>query len=323
MSSSDAPLLAVEGLSAAWEGVPVLRDIAFTVHPREFVVLLGPNGSGKTTLLRCLVGLEPVTTGAVRLKGRNLAGVPTHRRGIGMLFQDAALFPHRSVWENIAYAPLLQGRSDAEVAREVDRTSALLRVQALLDRRPDELSGGERQRVALARTIAAEPRLVLLDEPFASIDMEVKAELRADFRRALAERGIAAVHVTHDREEAFFLGDRVLLLLAGRIARTGTPAEVFESPGRSDVARFLGYNVVRANGAPVAVHPRWMRLTDAGGGSATADVLATGFAEDGPLIALRLASGERAEARPPEGTPVPAPGARVGIEWTRGIPLAE
>ena len=195
MSSSEA-LLQVRHLAAAWDGVPVLHDVSFEVRPGEFLVLLGPNGSGKTTLLRCLAGFEAITGGGIVLAGRDLARVPPHRRGVGLMFQDAALFPHRTVAENIAYAPLLQRRPLDEVTAEVDRVARLLHLEGFEDRRPETLSGGERQRVALARTLAARPRLVLLDEPFASIDAELKAELRTEFRRVLRADGIAAVHVT-------------------------------------------------------------------------------------------------------------------------------
>ena len=226
MSSSSGGL-EVRGLSAAWGGVPVLRSISLDVAAGEYFVLLGPNGSGKTTLLRCLVGLERPTSGTVRLGGTDLTERPPHRRGIGLMFQDPSLFAHRTVYENIAYAPLLQRRARPEIDEEVGRLVALLRLDGFEDRDPATLSGGERQRVALARTLAARPRLVLLDEPFASIDPELKAELRGEFRRVLGALGTAAIHVTHDREEGLFLGDRVGLLFSGALESVGPPTEVY------------------------------------------------------------------------------------------------
>ena len=198
--SSSRSVLEVEGLSAAWDGVPVFEDVSFHIDEGEFFVLLGPNGSGKTTLLRCLAGLERPVRGTVRLDGVNITHLPPHRRGIALMFQDPALFPHRSVLENIAYGALLRRRPATEVREEIARLIDLLHLAGFEDRRPNQLSGGELHRVALARTLAARPRLVLLDEPFASIDVELKAELRSEFRQVLRAFGLSAIHVTHDRE---------------------------------------------------------------------------------------------------------------------------
>ncbi|MCI4322368.1 MAG: ABC transporter ATP-binding protein, partial [Thermoplasmata archaeon] len=234
MSSSEC--LRVRGLSASWGTTPVLSDIDLDVNDGEFVVLLGPNGSGKTTLLRTIVGLESPTSGSVALRGRSLDGTPTYRRGIGMLFQEPALFPHRSVWENVAYGLELARRPREQIDRRVDAMLDMLRLAALADRRPDTLSGGERQRVALARTLAPEPPIVLLDEPFASVDVEIRTALRSEFRRALSTTGTAALHVTHDREEGLALADRVILLSEGRVAQSGAPEDVYRKPVDARVA---------------------------------------------------------------------------------------
>jgi ABC-type Fe3+/spermidine/putrescine transport system ATPase subunit len=320
--SSSSPLLVVRDLSAAWEGDPVLHGISFEVQVQELLVLLGPNGSGKTTLLRCLAGLERPTAGSVILAGRDLGPLPTHRRGIGLMFQDPALFPNRSVYENIAYAPLLQRRSRAETSEEVGRLVALLHLDGFEDRRPDQLSGGERQRVALARTLAAEPRLILLDEPFASIDAELKAELRSEFRRVLRSLGIAAIHVTHDREEGLFLGDRVALLFEGRLETVGVPREVYDRPRTARVARFLGYNVLGSADAPEAVHPEDIRLAGAGGGRLKVGVLALGTTGREHLVVARADDGTRVELRTTELPPGVAPGSRINVDWSRSVQVA-
>ncbi len=213
-----------------FDGEPVVRGVDLAVAEGELLALMGPNGAGKSTLLRAIAGFERTAEGSIRLDGADLRGTPPHRRKIGLLFQDPALFPNRTVFENVAYAPLLQRRPDREVRAEVGRLAALLSLEPLLDRRPAELSGGERQRTALARTLAARPRLVLLDEPFASVDVEVKATLRTEFRAALRASGTAAIHVTHDRDEGLFLGDRVALLFGGELEATGTPPELYRSP---------------------------------------------------------------------------------------------
>jgi len=319
--SSSEPILRVEGLSAAWGNIPVLEQVSLTVGRGELFVLLGPNGSGKSTLLRCLAGLETPTAGRVMLDGRDLTRVPAHRRGIGLMFQDAALFPHRTVYENIAYAPLLQHRPRSEVDVEVRRQVELVGLAGFEDRAPDELSGGERQRVALARTLAARPRLVLLDEPFASIDPELKGELRADFRQALRAAGTSAIHVTHDRPEGLFLGDRVGLLFEGRLARVAPPRDLFSDPRTERAARFLGYNVFQGLRGPVAVDPRDLDLVAKGAEGPTLTVVAAGTTGGERLVILRTDGGDRVESRGPDEGPLPVPGDRQRATWTKSVPV--
>ena len=320
--SSSSPLLEIEGLSSAWGGEPVLRSVSFTLAAGELFVLLGPNGSGKTTLLRCLAGLERITAGSVRLEGREVTDRPTHERGIGLMFQEPALFPHRTVYENIAYAPLLRHRPRREIDAEVVELVTLLRLAGFEERRPDQLSGGERQRVALARTLAARPRLVLLDEPFASIDVEIKAELHAEFRRVLRARGTAAIHVTHDREEGLFLGDRVGLLFQGELDSVGPPDEVFAHPRSVRAARFLGYNVLRTPTGPVAVHPSDLKWGSPGEPGVPATVVSAGTTGREHLAVLTLDGGGRGEIRSPVGAPVLVPGKHGVVRWEKAILLS-
>jgi ABC-type Fe3+/spermidine/putrescine transport system ATPase subunit len=316
-------VLTVEGLSAAWGERTVLREVGFSVRPGELFVLMGPNGSGKTTLLRAIAGLDRPTAGTVRLDGVDLTGRPAHRRGIPMMFQESVLFPHRTVYENLAYGPLLQRRPKAEVQKEVDGLIALLHLEGFEDRRPDTLSGGERQRVALARTLAPRPRLVLLDEPFASIDPELRLGLRAEFRRVLAERGTAAVHVTHDREEGLFLGDRVGLLFEGSLERIAAPSELFQHPSSPRAARFLGYNVLRSPGGLRAVHPEDVVIEAGGRGEVPATVVAVGSTGRSASVLLATGEGDRVEARGPTLPDGLAPGTAVRLSWGRSEPLAE
>ena len=320
--SSSSPLLEVDGLGATWDDEPVLRSVSFTLAPAEFLVLLGPNGSGKTTLLRCLAGLEIPTAGRIRLAGVDVTEVPAHRRGIGLMFQEPALFPHRTVYENIAYGPLLQRRSRREVDAEVAELIDLLRLSGFESRSPDQLSGGERQRVALARTLAARPRLVLLDEPFASIDVEIRADLHADFRRVLRARATAAIHVTHDREEGLFLGDRVGLLFDGRLEALDVPSRLFASPGTARAARFLGYNVLPGLSGPVAVRPEDVDWAPGASSGLVATVLAAGTTGREMLAVVRLEDGSRAELRLPANGPKIAAGERGTLRWSVGVPVA-
>ncbi len=319
--SSCSPRLRVAGISAAWADRPVLRGVSLDVGDREYFVLLGPNGSGKTTLLRVIAGLERPTAGRIELAGADVTRVPAHRRGIGMMFQDPALFPHRTVYENVAYAPLLQRRPRAELEDEVGRLLALLHLEGFEDRAAAALSGGERQRVALARTLAARPRLVLLDEPFASIDVELRASLRAEFRGVLRATGTAAIHVTHDREEGLFLGDRVGLLFDGTLGEVGPPELVYARPETERSARFLGYNIVPGPSGPEAVHPADLTISPDPPGLPVV-VTARGWVgrerstivegPDGTLLESRAAD---AAAPPPVGRPA------FG-RWTRSRPVA-
>ena len=312
------PLLEVEGLAATWDRSPVLRDVSFTVGPGEFLSLLGPNGSGKSTLLRVLAGFERPAAGRIRLGGRELAGVPPHRRSIGLLFQEPTLFPHRTVLQNVAYAPMLQRRPEAEVRELVGRLSDLLALRPLLDRSPDQLSGGEAQRVALARTLAARPRLVLLDEPFASVDVEIRAGLHASFRSALREFGTAALHVTHDREEGLFLGDRVALLFRGSLEAIGPPREVFEHPPSVRAASFLGYNVLEGPSGAVAVLPTDVQVTEGDGSAEEWRVVVSGPVGREHLTVLEDPRGRRVEARTPGRL---LAGSSVRLRWERATPI--
>ena len=323
MSSCDPPppLLRVERLSAAWNSTPVLRSVSLVVGESEYFVLLGPNGSGKTTLLRCLAGLERPVEGRVYLAGVDVSGLPPHRRGVGLMFQDPALFSHRTVYENIAYAPLIQRQPRAAIDEGVGRLVDLLHLHGFEDRRPDQLSGGERQRVALARTLAARPRLVLLDEPFASIDVELKADLRTEFRRALSALGTAAIHVTHDREEGLFLGDRVGLLFEGVLETVGPPDAVFREPRTERTARFLGYNVLPGPSGPEAVHPNDVRLRPQETEGLPAIVEAVGTTGRETLVVLQAELGGRVEARSVGSAAALSPGSRVRMTWERSVPL--
>ena len=315
-----SPRLELEGLSVRWGRQEVVRSVSFRVEEGEILSLLGPNGSGKTTLLRAIAGFEPLAGGAVRLDGEDLAGVPPHRRSVGLLAQEPALFPGRSVAENIAYAPLLQRRAEAEVRALVDRLADLLSLAPLLDRRPAQLSGGERQRVALARTLAARPRIVLLDEPFASVDVEIRAVLHAEFRAALRDFGATVVHVTHDRDEGLFLADRIALLFDGRLETVGPPAEVYGQPRTARAARFLGYNVLTAGGGTVAVLPEAIVPVPASPGDRSYRVRASGPVAGGFLSVLVAEDGSRVTVRSERPLGVASV---VGLRWSGGVPVAD
>jgi ABC-type Fe3+/spermidine/putrescine transport system ATPase subunit len=209
--------LAVRGLAYAWPGwEPTLRGVDLDVPAGRSVFLLGPSGSGKSTLLRCIAGLERGYTGQVLLDGRDVASEPPHRRRIGMMFQEPALFPHLDAWRNVAFGLPYRGLPRAQHRAEAVRHLAMVGLADRAESHVDELSGGQRQRVALARTLAAQPRAVLLDEPLSALDRDLRERLGGEVKALLAQQGVPALWVTHDRDEARRLGDAVCELRDGK-----------------------------------------------------------------------------------------------------------
>jgi multiple sugar transport system ATP-binding protein len=211
------------------------------VREGELLCVVGPSGSGKSTLLRAIAGLESLDEGTVEVAGSDVTRAPPAARGVAMVFQGFALFPHLSVLDNIAFGMAARGVATGQRRQRAGEAAERLGVGgALLDRRPAELSGGERQRVALARALVRRPALLLLDEPLSNLDAPLRASARAEIRRVQAETGVATVHVTHDQEEALLLGHRVAVMAAGRVVQAGTPDEVYDRPATALVAGFLG-----------------------------------------------------------------------------------
>ncbi|TWI75637.1 thiamine transport system ATP-binding protein [Desulfobotulus alkaliphilus] len=246
-------LLEVENIEK-WHGLlKTLDGISLCLGEGEILTLLGPSGGGKTTLLRILAGLEAPDRGRVCLDGRDLAPVEPHRRGVGLVFQDAALFPHLNVEANVAFGLRMAGMKKRERQHRVFEMLELVGLSGLEKRRVDGLSGGERQRVALARSLAPSPKLLLLDEPLGALDRNLRERLARDLRTILKKQQLTAVFVTHDQEEAFSLGDRIAVLLDGRLERMDTPEALSAYPGSPAVARFLGEpNVFTLKDLPAA-----------------------------------------------------------------------
>jgi ABC-type Fe3+/spermidine/putrescine transport system ATPase subunit len=232
-------MLEIINLHKSYAGSPLLRGISFTVAAGETVCLLGASGSGKSTLLRIIAGLEAAEQGDVCWEGENLASVPAHRRGFGLVFQDYALFPHMNVVENVAFGLKMLGLTRDETELRVTRVLEKVNLTEFEQRRVTDLSGGEQQRVALARALAPNPHLLMFDEPLGALDRSLRERLMEELRDILRTTGVPAIYVTHDQEEAFMLADRILLLHDGEIVRAGRPAEVWEDPGSAWVARFL------------------------------------------------------------------------------------
>jgi iron(III) transport system ATP-binding protein len=232
------PAIELHGVTKRYGAVLAVDAVDLVVPAGEFLTLLGPSGCGKSTLLRIVAGFEAPDAGRVRLFGEDVAGVAPERRGVGLVFQHLALFPHLDVAGNVAYG--LRSSSRAERKARVGELLELVDLRGAERRYPDQLSGGQAQRVALARALAPKPRVVLLDEPFSSLDTTLRASLRAEVRSILRAAGVTAILVTHDQDEALSLGDAVGVMFDGRIVRHGPPREVYADPRSAEVAVFVG-----------------------------------------------------------------------------------
>ncbi|MFT4909153.1 MAG: iron(III) transport system ATP-binding protein [Natronomonas sp.] len=240
--STTRTVLELDGLEKSYDGTSIIHDLSVRVRDGELLTLLGPSGCGKTTTLRLIAGLERPDGGSVRLDGTAVSGpefVPAERRDVGVVFQEFALFPHLSARENIAFG--IEEWSEAEREARVDELLELVGLADHGEKSPEELSGGQQQRVALARSLAPEPQLLLLDEPFSNLDVDLRVEMREEVREILKKAGVTAVSVTHDQEEAMSISDRVAVMSEGQIEQIGTPEEVFQQPESRFVAGFLGH----------------------------------------------------------------------------------
>jgi ABC-type Fe3+/spermidine/putrescine transport system ATPase subunit len=274
----DGALLDVRDVSKAYGATPALRGVSLRVAAGAIVCLLGPSGCGKTTLLRLVAGLEHADAGSIWLGGQPIDGVPPHVRGFGLMFQDYALFPHRNVAENVAFGLRMQSLPRKQIAARVAEMLELVGLVGYNRRRVYELSGGERQRVALARSLAPSPRLLMLDEPLGALDRALRERLLDDLRAILKRVGVTSIYVTHDQDEAFAIADWLVLLNAGRIEQQGRPEQVYRHPATAFAARFLGLTNLVA-GQVREVEPTGAALIDT------------------PLGALRAAD-RQAEAQP-------------------------
>jgi ABC-type Fe3+/spermidine/putrescine transport system ATPase subunit len=237
-------LLSVSGLHKSFSGVPAVDGVSFSAEPGEILCLLGPSGCGKTTMLRMLAGLEDPDAGTIEFDGRVINDLVPQQRGFGLMFQDLALFPHMNVFGNVAFGLRMQKLPSAQVRARVEELLDLVELGGFAHRKVHELSGGERQRVALARSLAPAPRLLMLDEPLGSLDRALRESLQIQVRRILKEVGVTSIYVTHDRDEAFTMADRLIFMNHGRIIQIGTPEEAVANPADGFVARTLGFKNV-------------------------------------------------------------------------------
>ncbi|CAN5573198.1 ABC transporter ATP-binding protein [soil metagenome] len=230
----------LERIVKTFKDVRAVDDISLTVGQGEFMVLLGPSGCGKTTLLRSIAGLEEIDAGRVLIGGRDVTDLPPRRRRIAMVFQSYAVFPHMSVFENIAFGLRMQKLPDQQVRTRVTSAAELLHIETLLERFPSQVSGGQRQRIAVARAIAMEPEVLLMDEPLSNLDALLRLEMRAELKRLLSEIGSTTVYVTHDQVEAMSMGDRIAVIRTGKVLQIGPPLEIYQTPVDRFVGGFIG-----------------------------------------------------------------------------------
>jgi spermidine/putrescine transport system ATP-binding protein len=257
------PVIALESLRRRYAAGMAVDGINLTVERGEFFSLLGPSGCGKTTTLRLIAGFDPPDSGRVRLEGRDVTNLPPQRRPVNTVFQNYALFPHLTVWENVAFGPRARGLPAADIRRRVAEALAVVQLEPLARRRPHELSGGQQQRVALARALVNRPVALLLDEPLAALDPFLRRSVQGELKRIQRELGLTVLMVTHDQEEALALSDRLAVMRAGRIEQEGTPRQLYDAPTNPFVAEFLGRANLLADdrsGGWLLVRPEQLRL---------------------------------------------------------------
>ena len=312
-----------------WFGeLQVIKGVDLEISDGEFVIFVGPSGCGKSTLLRMIGGLEETSRGQILIDGRDVTAEPPSKRGLAMVFQSYALYPHMTVRENIGFPLKTAGASKAEVEEKVAEAARALRLEPLLDRRPKALSGGQRQRVAIGRSIVRDPAAFLFDEPLSNLDAALRVEMRYEIAKLHQQLDTTMIYVTHDQVEAMTLADRIVVLEAGRIAQVGSPRELYERPANLFVAQFIGspkMNLIALDqgDAPIpappeavqtGVRPEHIHLTGPGEGTldATVDLLeylgADTFviADAGPAGRITIRS---------DGTEELKPGARVGLAF--------
>jgi putrescine transport system ATP-binding protein len=232
--------LVIRNLVKDFDGVKAVNDISISINKGEIFALLGSSGCGKSTLLRLLAGFETPTTGEISLNGQDMVNVPPYQRPINMMFQSYALFPHLSVWENIAFGLRRDGMPKADIVARVDKMLAMVQLKPYAQRKPHQLSGGQQQRVALARSLAQSPQLLLLDEPLGALDKKLREQTQLELVNIIEQVGVTCVMVTHDQEEAMSMATRIAIMSEGRILQIGTPHEVYETPNCRFVADFIG-----------------------------------------------------------------------------------
>jgi sn-glycerol 3-phosphate transport system ATP-binding protein len=314
----------LNGIKKAFGKTDIIHGIDMEIEDGEFIVIVGPSGCGKSTLLRMVAGLETVTGGEVQIGGARVNEREPMDRDIAMVFQNYALYPHMSVFDNMAYGLKIAGTPKAEIAERVQEAATLLQLQDYLKRRPRELSGGQRQRVAMGRAIVRKPSVFLFDEPLSNLDAKLRVQMRLEIKQLQRRLGVTSLYVTHDQVEAMTLADRMIVMNAGRADQIGAPLEVYANPATEFVAGFIGsppMNFLPAALAPDApadartlgIRPEHLRIAAIG---TQAQVIYSEALGAETLVHADLAEGTRATVRQDATAPLPPEGATVHLDWS-------
>jgi putative spermidine/putrescine transport system ATP-binding protein len=296
------------GVEKSFDGVNlVVQNLDLTIGRGEFLTLLGPSGSGKTTSLLMLAGFEPPTTGEIFVSGRPVSRLPPHKRNIGMVFQNYALFPHMTVRENLAFPLQVRRMARPEIEDRVRRALDMVELPKMQDRRPSQLSGGQQQRIAVARALVFDPELVLMDEPLGALDKQLREQMQYEIKRIHDRVGVTFVYVTHDQAEALTMSDRIAVFRDGVVQQLATPDAIYEQPANSFVAQFIGENN-RLRGRICAIDGALCRVELAGGEQVSAIASRPPAPDEPTMLSLRP---ERVLINPPEGSVANALSGRI------------
>ncbi|SNS90649.1 ABC transporter ATP-binding protein [Tropicimonas sediminicola] len=316
--------VSLENLKKSFGKTDVIHGVDIEIEDGEFIVIVGPSGCGKSTLLRMVAGLETVTSGEVRIGGTRVNEVEPMDRDIAMVFQNYALYPHMSVFDNMAYGLKIAKVPRAEIEARVQTAARMLQLEEYLKRRPRELSGGQRQRVAMGRAIVRKPAVFLFDEPLSNLDAKLRVQMRLEIKALQRELGVTSLYVTHDQVEAMTLADRMIVMHDGVADQVGAPLEVYANPQTAFVAGFIGspptnfLDAGRVGGGPagaqVGIRPEHVRLGATGKLAATVAYAEALGAET--LVHLRTEDGAAITVRQDAGEPIPAEGASLHLDWS-------
>ncbi|MFV0359370.1 ABC transporter ATP-binding protein [Tropicimonas sp.] len=315
----------LENLRKSFGRTEVIHGVDIDIADGEFIVIVGPSGCGKSTLLRMVAGLETVTSGEVRIGGRRMNEVEPMDRDIAMVFQNYALYPHMSVFDNMAYGLKIAKVPRAEIRARVHAAAEILQLEPYLKRRPRELSGGQRQRVAMGRAIVREPAVFLFDEPLSNLDAKLRVQMRLEIKALQRKLGVTSLYVTHDQVEAMTLADRMMVMNAGHVDQIGPPLEVYANPATAFVAGFIGsppmnfFDAARfgaaANGARLGIRPEFLRIVPEPDGRIAGIVTSAEPLGAETLIHLVTSQGDSVTVRRDGHEPIPAEGTRLGLAW--------
>ncbi|MEM1386276.1 MAG: sn-glycerol-3-phosphate ABC transporter ATP-binding protein UgpC [Pseudomonadota bacterium] len=312
----------LEALRKSFGKTDVIHGVDIDINDGEFIVIVGPSGCGKSTLLRMVAGLETVSAGEVRINGARVNEIEPMDRDIAMVFQNYALYPHMSVFDNMAYGLKIAKRPKVEIAERVQAAAKMLQLEPYLDRKPRELSGGQRQRVAMGRAIVRKPALFLFDEPLSNLDAKLRVQMRLEIKALQRNLGVTSLYVTHDQVEAMTLADRMIVMNAGVADQIGAPLEVYANPATEFVAGFIGSpptNFIDASligegrGGRIGVRPEHVRIADSGRISGVVGYAEALGAET--LVHVRAQEGALLTVRQDAALPIPAEGATIHLEW--------